>query len=73
MSQVLAQHLQQEQVLQLFPVEGGPLRLGYPAQQGQQEDLQVRVPLRGPRLGLLQPYQQVPTCSRIMPLDTRYI
>ena len=66
-SQVCAKHLQQEQVLQLLPTEGGPLGVGHPAQQGQQEDLQVRLPLCGPGLGLFQSDQQV----RVWLLDWR--
>ena len=46
-------------MFQLLSVEGGPLGLGHRAEQGEQEDLQVWVPICGPWLGLLQPNQQV--------------
>ncbi len=59
MPEVCPQHLQQEQVLQLLPVEGGSLGVGDRAEQGEPEDLQVRLSVCGAGLGLCQPGQQV--------------
>ncbi len=46
-------------MLQLLPVEGGSLCVGYRAEQGEPEDLQVRLSVCGAGLGLCQPGQQV--------------
>lgn len=60
--EVRTKHIQQEQVQQLLQAERGTQCRGSGMQQGNKEDLQVRVPLRGTRMGLLkssEPYEEM--------------